>query len=39
MSRISTYNGDVLDKYWWAQGWNDVQIQLNIPPGIKKKDL
>jgi len=26
MKRISTYNGDVLDNYWWGQGVNDINI-------------
>ncbi len=35
--RISTYNGDVLDRYSWGQGVWDVTVQLALPPGTKPK--
>eukprot|EP00826_Nyctotherus_ovalis_P005095 TRINITY_DN11141_c0_g1_i2.p1 TRINITY_DN11141_c0_g1~~TRINITY_DN11141_c0_g1_i2.p1 ORF type:complete len:338 (+),score=121.21 TRINITY_DN11141_c0_g1_i2:156-1169(+) len=37
--RISTYNGDVLDRYSWGQGVWDVTVQLGLPPGTKPKML
>jgi len=37
--RISTYNGDVLDRYSWGQGVWDVTVQLDLPPGTKPKML
>ncbi len=33
--RISTYNGDVLDRYTWGQGVWDVTVQVVLPPGTK----
>lgn len=35
--RISTYNGDVLDRYSWGQGVWDVNVQVILPPGTKPK--
>ena len=39
MKRISTYNGDVLDNYWWGQTVADVTFQSEIPEGTKTKNL
>jgi hypothetical protein len=33
--RISTYNGDVLDRYSWGQSAFDVTVQLDLPQGTK----
>jgi hypothetical protein len=35
--RISTYNGDVNDRYSWGQGVWDVNVQVILPPGTKPK--
>ena len=39
MKRISTFNGDVLDNYWWGQTVNDVTFQLELPQGTLPKNL
>lgn len=36
---ISTYNGDVCDKYNWSQGVSDVTIQFPLPEAVSKKML
>ena len=35
--KISTYNGDTLDRYSWGQGVWDVTVQVELPPGTKPK--
>ena len=35
--KISTYNGDTLDRYSWGQGVLDVTVQVALPPGTKTK--
>lgn len=39
MSRISTYNGDVTDKYSWSQGITEVTMQIVLPEGTKPRDM
>ena len=39
MARISTYNGDVTDKYAWSQDISQVTVQIPLPPGTKPKDM
>ena len=37
MKGISTYNGDVTEKYSWSQGVFDVTAQINLPEGTTPK--
>mmetsp|Transcript_62447 Transcript_62447/g.71633 ORF Transcript_62447/g.71633 Transcript_62447/m.71633 type:complete len:343 (-) Transcript_62447:206-1234(-) len=39
VSRISTYNGDVTDKYSWSQALREVTVQIELPEGTKAKNL
>lgn len=39
MTRISTYNGAVTDKYSWSQGIREVTVQIEVPPGTKARDM
>ncbi len=38
-SSISTYNGDKCDLYNWSQGVIDINIQIELPEGTKKKEV
>jgi len=39
MSRISTYNGDVTDKYSWSQDLHNVVVQIPLPQGTTSRQL
>ena len=39
MVDISTYNGDTTDDYKWSQSHNEVEVQVDLPPGTKAKQL
>ena len=39
MKDISTYNGDVTEKYKWSQELNEVIVQVDLPEGSNSKSV
>ena len=39
MQKMSTYNGEELENYSWAQTAFEVSCQIRVPDGTSSKDL